>query len=495
LGLEVVELRPYQVEAIEATRRAAAQGSVILQLPTGSGKTVIAGDIVKRALAKGKRVAFLVPYISLIDQTWQSFYKQGIKDIGVIQADHQLYDLDATCQVCSVETLSRRKIYPDVDLVIVDEAHRRSAFVLHWMKMGATFVGLTATPWAVGMGNHWKSLIVGKSTLEMINEGYLSDFRVFAPSTPDLEGIKTVAGEYHQGQLYKRVANTTLIASIVDTWIEKSSHEKTLLFAVNRAHAAEIQARFLERGIAAGYIDAHTPPDERESIRKDFHSGRTKVVCNVGCLVAGVDWDVRTLILAAPTKSEIKYVQMVGRSLRTADGKAYSLILDHSDTTHRLGFVTDILHDKLNHGTKKKQPLKEKPEPNPCPKCGALKTSSICPHCGYRYIPESKVENEKGELVEVKKVKELKKEYCKEARLEAYAMFLHFAKRRGFKEGWAYHKTKELTGAYPCQKVPLIPPNEEVKKFIKNQTSKWSREKKKLSGGRDSEKQMPLPMK
>lgn len=298
-----------------------------------------------------------MPYISLIDQTWQSFYKQGIKDIGVIQADHQLYDLDATCQICSVETLSRRKIYPDVDLVIVDEAHRRSAFVLHWMEMGATFIGLTATPWSVGMAKHWKSLIVGKSTQEMINEGFLSDFRVFAPSTPDLEGVKTVAGEYHQGQLYKRVANTTLIASIVDTWVEQSSHEKTLLFAVNRAHAAEIQARFLERGIAAGYIDANTSTEEREVIRKDFHSGVIKIVCNVGCLVAGVDWDVRTLILAAPTKSEIKYVQMVGRSLRTAEGKDYALILDHSDTTHRLGFVTDILHDELNDGSRK-QPLK-----------------------------------------------------------------------------------------------------------------------------------------
>ena len=482
-----MELRPYQIQAIEATRQAAAKGSVILQLPTGSGKTVIAGDIVKRALAKGKKVAFLVPYISLIDQTWKSFYEQGISDLGVIQADHHLYDPDAVCQICSVETLSRRKIYPDVDLVIVDEAHRRSAFVQHWMKMGGTFVGLTATPWSVGMGNHWESLVVGNSTQEMIDEGYLSDFRVFAPSTPDLQGIKTVAGEYHQGELYKRVANTTLIASIVYTWLERSTHEKTLLFAVNRAHAAEIQARFLERGVPAGYIDAKTPADERESIRRAFHQGRTKVVCNVGCLVAGVDWDVRTLILAAPTKSEIKYVQMVGRSLRTADGKNYSLILDHSDTTHRLGFVTDILHDELNNGTRKQQPKREKLEPNPCPNCGALKTSTICPACGYRYIPKSKVENERGELIEIKQVR---KEYCKESRLEAYAMFLHFANRRGFKQGWAYHKTKELTGSYPCEKVPPKQPNEEILKFIKRQTSKWSRQKRKLSGETAIDKQI-----
>lgn len=475
-----MKLRPYQVEAIAQTRRAAAKGPVILQLPTGAGKTVIAGDMVKRALAKGKRVAFLVPYISLIDQTWKSFYEQGIKDIGVIQADHQLYDPEAGCQVCSVDTLARRKIYPDVDLVIVDEAHRRSTFVHHWMKKGPVFVGLTATPWAVGMAGHWSQLVVGMTTKEMIDEGYLSDFRVFAPSAPDLKGVKTVAGEYHQGQLYKRVANTTLIASIVDTWLERSTHEKTILFAVNRAHAAEIQARFLQKGVNAAYIDANTPNDEREQIRREFHQGKVKVVCNVGCLVAGIDWDVRTLILAAPTKSEIKYVQMVGRALRTAEGKDYSLILDHSDTTHRLGFVTDIHHEELSNGSHKKAQPREKPEPNPCPSCGALKTSSVCPACGYRYIPKSKVENEKGELVEIKAIK---KEYNKESRLEAYGMFLHFARQRGFKEGWAYHKTKELTGSYPCTKqVKPIPPDEKVSKFIKYQMIKWSRQKRKLTG-------------
>lgn len=485
-----MELRDYQVKAVYETRRAAAKGSVILQLPTGAGKTVVAGDMIGRALAKGSKAAFLVPYISLVDQTWRSLVAQGIRDIGVIQADHMLYDPNAAVQICSVDTLARRKIYPDVDLVIVDEAHRRSSFVNHWMKMGPHFVGLSATPWAKGMANHWDSLIIGETVRGLIERGFLSDFRVFAPSSPNLKGVKIVAGEYHQGQLYQQVSNAKLIASIVDTWLEKSTREKTILFAVNRAHAAEIQGMFLSRGINAGYIDALTKPEEREVIREKFHTGEIKVVCNVGCLVAGVDWDVRTLVLAAPTRSEIKYVQMVGRALRTAEGKDHALILDHSDTTSRLGFVTDIHYNELCDGSPKKSKKedREKPEPKPCPKCGALKTTVICPACGYKYIAPSQIETEDGELVEVKTVEP---KYTTEQRLEAYSMFLHYARSKGFKDAWAYYKTKEMTGSFPHKKVDPTPPNEKVQNYIKYQMIKWAKGRESDSGGRDTEKQTP----
>ena len=467
-----MELRDYQVKAVHDTRRAASKGSVILQLPTGAGKTVVAGDMIKRALSKGKKAAFLVPYISLVDQTWQSFVKQGIRDIGVVQADHMLYDPLAAVQVCSVDTLARRRIFPDVDLVIVDEAHRRSSFIHSWMKQGVPFVGLTATPWAKGMANHWDALVIGETVRGLIQRGYLSDFRVFAPSSPDLTGVKIVAGEYHQGQLYTKVSNSTLVASIVDTWLEKSTQEKTILFAVNRTHAAELQGSFIAKGVNAAYIDALTKPDEREIIRQKFHSGEVDVVCNVGCLVAGVDWDVRTLVLATPTRSDIKYVQMVGRALRTAPGKEYALILDHSDTTQRLGFVTDIHYDSLCDGSPKNTEKQEREEklPKPCPKCGALKTTAVCPHCGYKYTPSSHVETEEGELVEVKAPR-----FTKERRQEIYSMFLHYARQKGYKDGWAYHKTKEMTGDAPDRRTAPKEPDAKVKNYITHLNIKNSR--------------------
>lgn len=472
-----MDLRDYQVDAVYQTRKAAAQGSVILQLPTGAGKTVVAGDMIKRALAKGRRVAFLVPYISLIDQTWQSFAKQGITDIGVVQADHWLYDPAAPVQVCSVDTLARRLAFPEVDLVIIDEAHRRSSFVNAWMRKGGpTFVGLTATPWAKGMANHWDHLIIGETVRGLIDRGFLSDFRVFAPSSPDLKGVRVVAGEYHQGQLGQAVSNRKLIASITDTWLERSTGEKTILFAVNRAHAAELQASFIERDIPAGYIDAHTSPQERSLIADQFHSGEVKVVCNVGCLVAGVDWDVRTLILAAPTRSEIKYVQMVGRALRTAPGKEYALILDHSDTTQRLGFVTDIHYDELCDGSpdnKKERKEKEEVLPKPCPNCGALKTTKVCPACGYQYVPTGQIETEDGHLVEVKAPKFTQKRVA-----EIHGMFLSHAREKGYKDRWAYHKTMQMTGLAPRGRGTPTQPDQKVLDYIKHINIKNARQRK-----------------
>ena len=92
-------------------------------------------------------------------------------------------------------------------------------------------------------------------------------------------------------------------------------------------------------------------PTSASAIGRRLREGQIKVVCNVYCLTTGVDWDVRCIILARPTKSEILYTQIIGRGLRTAEGKTDCLVLDHSDTTLRLGFVTDIHHETLDDGS------------------------------------------------------------------------------------------------------------------------------------------------
>ena len=96
----------------------------MFQNPTGGGKTVVGGEIINRALAKGKRVIFVVPAIDLIDQTVSSFFNAGIDDVGVIQGNHPQWRPDAPVQVASEQTLARRKIIPQADLVMIDEAHR-----------------------------------------------------------------------------------------------------------------------------------------------------------------------------------------------------------------------------------------------------------------------------------------------------------------------------------------------------------------------------------
>ncbi|WP_235919534.1 DEAD/DEAH box helicase, partial [Aureimonas psammosilenae] len=123
----------------------------MIQAPTGFGKTLLAAAIVEGALRKGKRVLFVVPFLSLIDQTVAAFAAQGIESVGVMQGYHPLTDGDQPVQVASIQTLQRRQL-PQADIVLIDEAHRVFQFLGDWMAMPAwasvPFVGLSATPWA-----------------------------------------------------------------------------------------------------------------------------------------------------------------------------------------------------------------------------------------------------------------------------------------------------------------------------------------------------------
>ncbi len=242
----MTQLRPYQLDAIIETRLALMAGArrIVLQLPTGAGKTIIAAEIIASARTKGKRVIFVVPAKALVDQTVQRFWEHGIRDVGVMQADHVMTDSTKPVQVATVQTL-RRRAKPEVDLVLVDEAHLQDKALLGWLKSpemaSVRVVGLTATPWTAGMGNFWQKLLIGSTTAKMIEAGYLSPFRVFAPSHPDLTGVRTKAGEFHEGDLSKAMDKPVLIADVVESWVRLAENRPTLCFAVDRAHAKSLR--------------------------------------------------------------------------------------------------------------------------------------------------------------------------------------------------------------------------------------------------------------
>jgi len=461
------ELRDYQKEAIAALRKSIRSGKrrPVLQMPTGAGKTATAGAIINMAQEKGNKVIFCVPAISLVNQTVESFERDGIFEIGVMQAFHERTDHTAPIQVASIQTLMRRNI-PEASLVIVDECHVSFKFLDKWFKeldeKKVPVIGLTATPWARGMGKLYDDLIIGTTTQELIDNGYLSKFRVFAPAHPDLTGVKIVKGDYDTKGLSRAMQQGTLVADIVSTWLEKGEDRSTLCFAVDRAHAKKLQQQFEEAGVNCGYMDAFTDIQEREMIAKQFADGDLRVVCNVGVLTTGIDWDVRCIILARPTRSEILYTQIIGRGLRTAKGKEDCLILDHSDTTLRLGFVTDIHHEKLHSGEKNANTGEKKVKlPRACPKCAYIKPAGTreCPACGFAAVVTSKVETEAGELLELTSKKEqLSKKWTRQVKENFYAELLGYARQKGYKEGWAYHAYKQRIGVGPpSHPIPLAP--------------------------------------
>ena len=163
-NLRLRPLRPRQAQAIADIRQAIKDGHkrIILQAPCGFGKTLTAAWLIGGALSKGTRPLFTAPAISLIDQTVKAFEFEGIRDIGVMQAQHERTDREAQVQVASVQTLIKRQL-PEVDFLMLDEIHR-SYKGLNEMLDGPwkdkIAIGLTATPWVKGMGLRWTSLII-----------------------------------------------------------------------------------------------------------------------------------------------------------------------------------------------------------------------------------------------------------------------------------------------------------------------------------------------
>lgn len=468
-------------------------------MPTGSGKTATAAAVIESALGKGRRVIFTVPAISLITQTIESFRRDGITNIGVMQGQHELTDADQPVQICSVQTLARRKI-PPASLVIVDEAHVVYDLYNRWFNhedwKDTPIIGLSATPWTKGLGKLWDQLVIGATTQDMIDKGHLCKFRVYAPSKPDLEGIKTVAGDYDLDGLDKAMNKTQITADIVKNWIEKGEDRPTICFAVNRAHAANICDEFNRSGVPAAYVDGETPLDERDDLAKDFKAGKYKVICNVGVMTTGVDLPfVSCLILARPTKSEMLYVQIVGRGLRPAEGKADCVIFDHSDTTARLGFVTDIHHNRLDDGSKKQSGAvkkeKKEPLPKPCPSCTYLMPPKVrvCQSCGFELRPKANVRVVDGQLVEhvgsgrdkffFSDVPEfIEKE-------NFYRELIGIAQERNYKFGWAYHQYRERYKEFPDKAFSNVPamPSLKTRNWLKHSWIKKSKAKAKALGG------------
>jgi superfamily II DNA or RNA helicase len=511
-------LRDDQEVALQALRDAVAQGKrrIMMQAPTGYGKTMLASAVVNNARAKDKRILFTVPAISLIDQTIEMFAKQGIWDVGVIQATHNMTDWNQPIQICSIQSLMKRTI-PKADVVLLDEAHRWFRFYERWLApsimpdwANVPFIGLSATPWTKGLGAWFDHFHRAATIQDMIDAGNLSPFKVYAPSHPDLSNVRTVGGDYHEGELSDLMSEKRLVADIVETWLKLGRGRPTLCYCVDRAHAKKVQAQFIAAGVRCGYQD-HLTGDQskrskktgqwiegRESVKRKFHNGEYEVVCNVETLTTGVDWDVRCISMCRPTKSDMLFCQIVGRGLRIAPNKDDCLILDHSDNHLRLGFVTDVdaSYTGLHDG---KSPTHENRTsairlPKECPGCGYLKAPKMaqCPACKFVAQRVSKIEPEAGELRELKpKPKRPMSDGAYLTHNEKamfYAELKGYAYQHNYKEGWAANKYRERIGTWPANDmkyIQMLAPKPSTASWIKSRAIAWAKSKARNYGQQD----------
>jgi superfamily II DNA or RNA helicase len=407
-----------------------------------------------------------------------------MREIGIIQGMHIMTDWSKPVQICSLDTLIRRPKLPEADVVVFDEVHRNSKVYERWMKERpqSCFIGLSATPWRKGMDKLWDRMIVAETTQNLIDQGYLSKYRLFAPATPDLSDVKIVAGDYHEGQLAEAMNKPKLVADVVTTWLERAENRPTFVFGVDCAHAKALCDQFTQAGVQAAYIDAFTPVEERECFLGNLKDGKLNVICNIGTMTTGVDAPfVSCIVLARATRSEMLYIQIIGRGLRQAEGKKDLLVLDHSGTALRLGFPDEIVYYDFIDGKDAKK-AEKKPEqlPKPCPACTYLMPpkTKICPSCGFEKKPTSKILCEDGELVEIDRVSKKKDKGTRDDKQEWWSGLLWIARDRQYKDGWAANKYRERFGVWPRGLDNKIRyPTENIFRFVKKSAYEWRKSK------------------
>jgi len=397
-------LREYQNEAIEAARASFLEGKrrVVIVAATGSGKSPIAGQMIKNAIEKNKKVLFLVHRRNLVFQFKEILDTKFNVSCGVIMSQVE-FKQNRMCYLASIQTLSRRanldefehnNFMMDFDLIIIDECHRSLSTqyqkVLN-MYPDVMAIGFTATPVRAdgrGLGEYFDDLLDVVDTGWLMDQGYLSKVRYYVPSEIDLEGIKTVLGDYDKKEIDKRVNTPKLIGDVVSNWLLYGQDRKTIVFAVNVKHSISIRDAFERSGVSAMHLDAKSTDEERDYAFRQMEIGNIKVICNVALYQEGMDVPaISCVIMARPTKSLGLYRQCIGRGLRIYEGKKDLVVLDHGGTVEQNGLVSEKVIwslDSTKKAYEKKTDDKEKvTKPCKCTVCSAVfEKQDKCPDCG-----------------------------------------------------------------------------------------------------------------
>jgi DNA repair protein RadD len=466
--------RPYQLAGIEAARNLIGESirRILFVLATGGGKTIIAALVALGAVQKGKRILFVGPRREIIAQAFWKLIEAGIPEMqcGVIMADgviphvhtRQPYNArrpNAQVQVASVQTLANRRL-PPADVVFIDEAHHAtsetwSKIIGHYTEAGAVVVGLTATPCradGAGLGKLFERLHVIASFADLAAQGYLVAPRVFTtPRAPDLSKVKVNrAGEYDQADLAATMRDRALVGDVVEHWQRHAEGRTTVVFAASVEHSRELCEAFRAAGIAAGHIDANTPPEERDATLGDLAAGRITVLSNMGVCTEG--WDLprcKCVVLARPTKSLSLFLQMCGRGLRPWQDTS-AILLDHAGAVHEHGFPSDAREWSLDGKVKRASAVAVRT----CPECYAALPAGTraCTECGHVFPVEERggPTQVDGELVETDATAARAKKPSMEDRVKFYAEVLAVGASSGRKVGWCRHRYREKFNAWPA---------------------------------------------
>lgn len=458
----MIELRDYQLSLVDEARgNMRSYKNILVQAATGAGKTVLGAYMISNTIKKGFDCFFLVHRVNLVDQTSKTFDKFDIPHSFI--AANVGYNPYHKVHICSIDTLKNRLKKVKVPKVImVDECHLAnsagwSKVLDYYREQGCWIIGLSATPIRLdgtGLERHFQTMVTGPSMKWLIENGFLSEYRYFAPSTIDMSGVNKSNGDYAKGKMTMAVSSqhNKLVGDAIKHYRKHADGMRAIAYCVSVKESEQTAEDFNNAGIPAAHIDGETPLNVRKIIIKKFAMGEIKVLTNVELITTGfdlaaqVDMDVQVecIIQLRPTHSLSLYLQMVGRGLR-ADSKPH-VIIDHAGNVQKHGLPCDdrdwsLQGVKSSGGKKGEKTIKTKD----CPKCFHVHTPfPSCPNCGHVYeVKARELGIEEGELEEIKSASQIKKDKQKKEKDE-YFRLLNGAKKRGVPNPALWAKNKML---------------------------------------------------
>ena len=343
-------LRDYQQRLLEQAEIDLQPPSacVMVQLPTGGGKTHIAGVLLRRWLRNGSKAVWLTHRAELADQTCRMLTEAGVSSFSVNswQAGNDAPSIVNGTVILMAQTVGRRTSqmqiwgeYRSGDLLVIDEAHHAAAdswerAIEQWP---GRVVGLTATPWRLsareGFDHLFSKLHCGPQVSELQADGWLCQSRVLMPGQEEIIRGGRVAGtgDYNERGILQanREHPDVMTAGALRFWQFHAGERQTVVYAISQDHARNLTAVFNEASIPSAVMLSDTLPQERTEAIESFGNGTLRVLVNVAVATEGFDLpNASCVVITRPTMSLALYLQMVGRGLRPKTDGGDCLILD-----------------------------------------------------------------------------------------------------------------------------------------------------------------------
>lgn len=451
------QLRPYQIQVINDLKAKVREGHrrIVIMAGTGSGKTVISGQICADAEKLGSRLLFLVHLDVLVGQTYAKMQDFGLH-CGFIKAGWP-EDPQAPIQIASVQTMAKRdwwQTWP-ADLIFYDEGHTTvfsqvGQQVLQETHPNAVHIAMTATPYRLGgeqLGDYFETFVAAPVPTELQRMGFLASMQYYGLPTEDqldLGTVQLVAGDYDEKQLKNACDRPELIQRIVEEWQRLVPGKRTIAFCVDIEHAHHVAEAFNAVGIPAAAVVGSTPPKQRQQLYQDLAEERLLMLSS--CNVISIGFDVPAVevgLLLRPTLSLALHYQQIGRVMRISPqtGKTHGIILDQSGNLQRLGFPEDVQRYELPTGesAQKRSPLEDRPVGKQCPQCQrtVATVQMKCPGCGFDWAAERPLYTH--DLIQLMSREQLRQIEDQPTRYRIFQAF----RQRGYQRGYAPDLAKQ----------------------------------------------------